>query len=647
MTILCAAAGVLVAAVAGPVAGEQVAPGVTFTVYNLDDPNVVYVVAAERQHAQYKLKVGWPQQKRNFTSRAPTSGIAALYDNQPGRDVLAAVNASFYGSVPDIVGAAASDGEMLEQPNGGYETALVDPGHTATIVEDAAHLNGTLTFSNGVATTLHHYNRAAVAGRITAYTPTWADVNVSLPAAGLSAIVLQGVSYPMRARKEVAGVVSQIKTGTAALSNTVPSGGMILVADASYETLIQNNVAVGDRLVMRFDASSGAFNNLDLSITGIGWLVHNGTAHTANWAQYTFSSVRHPRTVLAWNDTHWFLMVVDGRSAASVGMTFSEMAAFLIDTLGATEAVNLDGGGSSTMVVDGTVRNVPSDGSERHVSNALMLVDQDTRSVFPFADSFPAPGRRSGWDDKFTYNGVTQFSPSAPNGDGHSILVVDPAGGVETTRYGDWGDTDYAVQAHVYCSYRPEVGADGFERYGIFARDSGTGAFGLSSYGGGNCYALTYDSVDGRIRAGVIVDGFLTDFLGDTPLYAPTTAWRRLRIDCFGSTIRYWVDGTVIAAVNDTTHHRGQFGIAYQEFFDDNTNMRGTRADNFSTTAVPGDFDADGDVDLTDLLYFVFCRQGPGTAYPPGHSCLNGDADGDLDLDLRDFAWLQDVFTGS
>ena len=68
------------------------------------------------------------------------------------------------------------------------------------------------------------------------------------------------------------------------------------------------------------------------------------------------------------------MVVVDGRQAPhSVGMTLPEVTA-LLEALGATEALNLDGGGSSTMVVGRVARNHPSDeAGERPVVNALSL----------------------------------------------------------------------------------------------------------------------------------------------------------------------------------------------------------------------------------------------------------------------------------
>jgi exopolysaccharide biosynthesis protein len=62
--------------------------------------------------------------------------------------------------------------------------------------------------------------------------------------------------------------------------------------------------------------------------------------------------------------------VADGRSSVSAGLTLNELASYL-QKLGAVQAVNFDGGGSSEMVLDGRIMNRPSDGAERPVSIAL------------------------------------------------------------------------------------------------------------------------------------------------------------------------------------------------------------------------------------------------------------------------------------
>ena len=88
----------------------------------------------------------------------------------------------------------------------------------------------------------------------------------------------------------------------------------------------------------------------------------------------THICVRHPRTVagLTRDRNKLILYVVDGRTSRSLGMTGAELGKQLAG-LGAWTAINLDGGGSSTLYVkqEGGVQNRPSGGGERSVANHL------------------------------------------------------------------------------------------------------------------------------------------------------------------------------------------------------------------------------------------------------------------------------------
>ncbi len=88
-----------------------------------------------------------------------------------------------------------------------------------------------------------------------------------------------------------------------------------------------------------------------------------------------FSSARHPRSAIALDrdSTALLLVVVDGRRPWSVGMSLAELGELLL-SLGASEGMNLDGGGSSALWVRGEIVNFPSDPSgERAVGNALVV----------------------------------------------------------------------------------------------------------------------------------------------------------------------------------------------------------------------------------------------------------------------------------
>ncbi len=106
---------------------------------------------------------------------------------------------------------------------------------------------------------------------------------------------------------------------------------------------------------------------------------------------------RQPRTAIGITATGTMLLVVvDGRqSGYSVGMTLGELAE-LMNSLGARSAINLDGGGSSTMWLNGQRANRPSDGYERGVGSALVVLPgadagQDDLVVAPAAPAGAKP----------------------------------------------------------------------------------------------------------------------------------------------------------------------------------------------------------------------------------------------------------------
>lgn len=113
-------------------------------------------------------------------------------------------------------------------------------------------------------------------------------------------------------------------------------------------------------------------------VAGVPLLIRNGKINIT-WEQEkanrTFVENRHPRTAIARLEDGKFLMItVDGRKpGVSVGMTLPELAEYL-KSLGAIEAMNLDGGGSTTMFLNGKVVNSPSDATgERKVSDAITV----------------------------------------------------------------------------------------------------------------------------------------------------------------------------------------------------------------------------------------------------------------------------------
>lgn len=115
------------------------------------------------------------------------------------------------------------------------------------------------------------------------------------------------------------------------------------------------------------------------AISGAGLLMLDGRELT-DWAEERiaagFDTTRHPRTIIGIDaDGAIWLVTVDGRNPSlSLGMSFTELQR-LSKRLGLRSVLNLDGGGSTTMWVDGRIVNHPSDPEgPRKVSDAILVV---------------------------------------------------------------------------------------------------------------------------------------------------------------------------------------------------------------------------------------------------------------------------------
>ncbi len=112
--------------------------------------------------------------------------------------------------------------------------------------------------------------------------------------------------------------------------------------------------------------------SVEFMVGGSHVLVRDGEPSELN----SYLGGRHPRTAIGTDKEGFvYLVVVDGRSEASIGMTLAELQRYL-SQLGLVNAINLDGGGSTTMVLQESVMNTPSDGRERSVAAVVEVTEQ-------------------------------------------------------------------------------------------------------------------------------------------------------------------------------------------------------------------------------------------------------------------------------
>ena len=195
---------------------------------------------------------------------------------------------------------------------------------------------------------------------------------------------------PPRTVAETTGVeatheVEMVECGGASMS---PEGGSVLQtpADGDYAPALAS-LTPGEQVVLGW--SLGWPGVLD-TVGGNPTLIENGAIAESNVNGTGSFFNRHPRTGVGYSAStgRVFFVTVDGRRKGSVGMTLRAFAK-LFKKLGAEWALNLDGGGSTTMFVNGAVVNRPSDKDangnrvERGVSSSIVIL--------PGADPGEAP----------------------------------------------------------------------------------------------------------------------------------------------------------------------------------------------------------------------------------------------------------------
>jgi len=173
----------------------------------------------------------------------------------------------------------------------------------------------------------------------------------------------------------------------------VPAGGWLIQGIGAAATWLARHAIVGHRLVVTERVADAAGHPIPLSAgvtvaSGAPLLVQNG--HVAIDAvregvidpadpsfNYSWARQRQPRTA-AGIDRHGrvILVTIDGRQPGlSEGATLSEEAA-LMRSLGAVEAMNLDGGGSTAMAINGTLFNHPSDPGGERADGDFIIADK-------------------------------------------------------------------------------------------------------------------------------------------------------------------------------------------------------------------------------------------------------------------------------
>ncbi len=274
---------------------------------------------------------------------------------------LAAVNGTFFAPSGDPLGCLMIDGILHSEPVRGRSCVGILPD--GTLLFDALSFAGEAA-TESAAAAVGGVNRERRTDELVVYRRAYGAFTRT-NTHGAEAVV-------------VGDLVQQVTDGRG--NAPIPGDGYVLSGHGRAGAWVRDQLRSGDRvrLRLRLIPASGdpRWEQVVHVIGGGPRILADGRYVGGEGFSPAFTTRRHPRTALGrLADGRVLLVVADGRQPYhSLGMSLPELATFL-RALGVTDAVNLDGGGSTTLVVRSTVVNLPSDeGGERPVGNALLVV---------------------------------------------------------------------------------------------------------------------------------------------------------------------------------------------------------------------------------------------------------------------------------
>lgn len=367
---------------------REIAPGVTLRrIVRADGPVTMHVLEADLRRPE--LTVRAVRACDRGTGRERPSAIVHRLRGE-GIDVIAAINAGFFdlegatgASESNVVvdGEIAKGVEITESPFDKFDNVHSQFGVTAKHgpVIDRFRLTASASSPRG-RWELAAINGTPAANKVALYTG-WSGRAPSFPSLIRSAAApLQLVAGTGSAGRPTSGVWRYRVLASAARDTATDTTGLraLLVGTGSAADGVAR-LKPGDVVTVtaRFSPDRGALQTL---VGGWPRIVANGmnVAAAADSVEGTFpryAAARHPRSAVGFSrdSATLYLVAVDGRQTGSAGMTLVELANALIG-LGVHDALNLDGGGSTALVVGDTVVNKPSDQTgERPVGDVLVI----------------------------------------------------------------------------------------------------------------------------------------------------------------------------------------------------------------------------------------------------------------------------------
>lgn len=399
---------------------HRVGPGTKYAYYRVNNrPLEIHVLEMDLNNPYFNLEV-WNGGNAAVACETPTHA-GQRYTNA-GTDVIAVHNGDFFSTIMGETGISRMGllgaGEMIFNPTGNVLFCMDNDGVPRI---DNVYFGGTVTRTDGSSARLHTVNQlrlewepATYADQLSLYTPAFGS-KMHVVSSGGTVVTLRPVAgsniYPANVPLTMEVVAVQDNTE----QMEIPVDGSLLHGVGASAAFL-NALTPGQTVTLNLGASMPSYPDVITIHDAIGGSGHvilrNGEVLNINNPDV------HPRTFMGISQDKKtvYSVIVDGRYSGSAGIDLDDQGRVL-KWLGAWDGINLDGGGSTCLVVNGTIRNHPSDGSERAVGNGVIFYSTAPKDDAVADIQFPASDWRLPLGSKITPK-ITGFNK-------YDYLVVD------------------------------------------------------------------------------------------------------------------------------------------------------------------------------------------------------------------------------
>jgi hypothetical protein len=316
-------------------------------------------------------------------------GLETTPDLAMRRGAAAAANGGYYRMkgvlAGDAQGVLKIDGSLLSEPDRGRAAVgFFDHDGAVRTVFGRLSFRGAVHLADGTAIPVDGIDRHRMVSEVVVYTPEFHRTTLTDP---------NGVEVVIQS-----GRVIEIRENVG--SSVIPGDGMVLSIGNERAGGVVPRLRRGANVTLELDLvpllpdPDGEWRKTEFIVGGgplLLWQGHRFDEPEKESISRVFFRARHPRTAVGVREDGTLLVVtVDGRQpGVSVGMSIPELTDLMLE-LGSTSAVNLDGGGSTTMVVAGRLVNTPTDADgARRIGDAILLFSRPEQKSIAGGESSP------------------------------------------------------------------------------------------------------------------------------------------------------------------------------------------------------------------------------------------------------------------